>query len=489
MPTLVHSYAPRGGCLEAFRDRGPEVLVSGPAGTGKSRACLEKMNLIMLRTPGARGLIVRKTAESLTTTALVTWKEHVIKEALASGLVDFYGGSKDEPAQYRYYNGTKGAVGSKVMVGGMNKPTRIMSTEYDVVYVQEAIELTETDWESLSSRLRNGKLSFQQLLADTNPDVETHWLHARANDPELPLRMIESRHADNPTLYRADGQLTTRGAAYMERLDALTGVRKERLRYGRWVSSEGAVYEEWDPAVHLVDRFEIPEHWPRFWGVDFGFTHPMVITMWARDDDGGLWLYRQHYGTGRTVEDWAELVLDSVRVHREVDHHGREWPAADPTTDGERPPGAPFEWMAPARTSCGDPNHWKDPYALHHYEWTEPMPDAVVCDHDADGRETLQRLIGLPCEKADKRVDIGIDLVKQRLKDRRLHVLRGSLVAADPARRQAHRPTCLEEEISGYRRDPRTSKVIKVDDDGCDTARYVVVWVATQEGANVRWLD
>jgi hypothetical protein len=43
------------------------------------------------------------------------------------------------------------------MIGGMDKPTKIMSSEYDFIYVQEAIELTETDWENLTTRLRNGR--------------------------------------------------------------------------------------------------------------------------------------------------------------------------------------------------------------------------------------------------------------------------------------------------------------------------------------------
>ena len=40
---------------------------------------------------------------------------------------------------YHYPNG------SEVVVGGLDKPSKVMSTEYDLVYVQEAIELFEND--------------------------------------------------------------------------------------------------------------------------------------------------------------------------------------------------------------------------------------------------------------------------------------------------------------------------------------------------------
>jgi phage terminase large subunit len=161
MPTATvhHSFRPYGAAKTLFECRDAEVLLSGPAGTGKSRACLEKLHIVALKYPGMRGLIVRKTAVSLTSTALVTWNEHVVAEGKRHGLLNWYGGSQQEPAQYTYSNG------SRVTVGGMDKATRIMSSEYDVIYVQEAIELTLDDWEALTTRLRHGTMPYQQIIA------------------------------------------------------------------------------------------------------------------------------------------------------------------------------------------------------------------------------------------------------------------------------------------------------------------------------------
>lgn len=52
--------------------REEELLISGPAGTGKSRACLEKILMVCLMTPNTRALLLRKTLRSLGSTALVT---------------------------------------------------------------------------------------------------------------------------------------------------------------------------------------------------------------------------------------------------------------------------------------------------------------------------------------------------------------------------------------------------------------------------------
>ena len=265
-----HRYRPVGSAAELFRCRAPEVLLSGAAGTGKSRAALEKMHAMSLANPGMRGLICRKTATSLTSTALVTFREHVAKEALASGEVKWYGGSAQEAACYRYGNG------SVIVVGGMDKATRIMSSEYDAIFAQEAIELTEEDWESLTTRLRNGVVSFQQLLADTNPGAPQHWLNQRGQAGQTV--MIPCRHEDNPRLYDgATGEWTAEGAAYLSVLENLTGVRYLRLRKGLWAAAEGLIYETFDPAVHMHNPIQNPPHeWTRYLAVDFGFTNPFV---------------------------------------------------------------------------------------------------------------------------------------------------------------------------------------------------------------------
>ena len=423
---VVHRYEPRGAAKQLLESRAPEILLSGPAGTGKSRACLEKLHLQALKYPKMKGLIVRKTLASLGTTALATWREHVAAEALANGTVRWYGGSSERPPAYQYRNG------SEVVVGGMDKATKIMSSEYDVAFAQEAIELTEDDWEAITTRLRRGRLPYQQIIADTNPDAETHWLNVRANHGGT--LMLHSKHEDNPIYFDADGHMTEAGRDYIEgKLDRLTGVRYLRLRKGLWVAAEGMIYEGWDPSVHLVDRFPIPDAWARWWSVDFGFTHPFVLQCWAEDGDGRLWLYREIHHTGRLVEDHARQILSIV---------------------------------APDGT------------------WVEPRPRAIVCDHDAEGRATLERHLGMSTAPAHKAVTAGIQAVQARLKvagdgKPRLAIMRDSVVERDQGRVDARKPACTAEEIPGYVWAVKPGGVLKEepvkdDDDGCDALRYVV---------------
>lgn len=439
-----HIYEPRGalrGIWQGAQARADELVVCGAAGTGKSRSCIEKMHAAAIKYPYMRGTMLRKTNVSLTATGQVTYREHVAAEHIAAGVVRWFGGSQSEPPAWRYANG------STITVGGMDNPTKIMSSEYDLAYVQEATELTVKDWEAITTRLRNGRMPYQQLLADCNPDAPHHWLKKRADDKRT--QMLNSRHEDNPVLFNRDGTATERGRAYMAKLDALTGVRYHRLRKGEWVAAEGQVYEQWDSAVHLIDRFPIPDDWARYWAIDFGFTNPFVLQFWAEDPDGRLYLYREIYKTQRTVDEHAKHALMVV---------------TEPTgtqIEGEHP---------------------RDAIRAGRRAWAEPRPRRIIADHDAEGRATWAKETGMSTTAASKRKIDGIQAVQRRLRDRRLFILRDSTVERDADLSDAGKPACTAEEVLSYVwdrkgiRDPKIQEEpVKEDDHGMDTMRYLVM--------------
>ncbi|HYE80419.1 MAG TPA: phage terminase large subunit, partial [bacterium] len=379
-----------------------EVVLSGPAGTGKSRAALEKLYACVNKYPGMRGLILRQTRESLTETGLVTWEEKVVPARHPCLL----GAQRRLRQSYRFGNGSEvivGGLGDKEAVG------KIMSAEYDLIFVQEATELREGDWEALTTRLRNGVMPYQQLIADCNPGPPTHWLKNR--EARSLTRIIESRHEDNPQIWDAkENKPTSKGAAYLAVLDALNGHRKLRLRFGKWAQAEGVVYPAWDSAIHVIDPFPVPKTWDRWWAVDFGFTNPFVWQEWAEDEDGRLYLVREIYRTRTLVEDHAKRI-------REL------------TTDS-------------------------------------PKPRAVVCDHDAEGRATLEQHLKVTTVPADKQKKAGeadkagIQDVEARLRKAgdgkpRLFIFRDALDQPDPELIDAAKPTCTASEFDGYVWDPK----------------------------------
>lgn len=457
---LEHVYTGRGAARELMRCRDSEVLMVGPAGTGKSRACLEKLNVAALKYPGMRGLIVRQVRDTLPSTALETFEKFVIPEQIRAGAVVYRSGSGRRPARYEYNNG------SEIWLAGLDKPSKIMSTEFDMIYIQEATEVTPNGWESLTTRLRATTMPYRQLIADCNPDSSTHWLHLRCQSGAT--TEIMSRHEDNPVLCADDGSYTEFGAEYMAKLDALTGVRKLRLRDGKWAAAEGVIWGSFDPKRHVVDPFPIPPDWPRVWTVDFGMVHPFVWQAWAVHPEGKLYRYREIYMSGRMVEDHAKTIMGLVRPGAVWDDTAKDW------TGGT---------------------------------WIEPKPQHIICDHDAEDRETLRRYLAMANSPANKQVKRGLEAVEARFRDDRLFFFRDGkvtirtpagerartvygLAERDQAQLDARKPTRTEDEIGGYVWDANKEQPVKNDDDGCDATRYAVSHFDLKGTGDVlRWLD
>ena len=435
-PTIT--YSPRGSARDIFALRVPELLLSGPAGTGKSRALLEKVHLACLRHPGMRALMVRKTRRSLTESGMVTYWTKVVHPA--DGVL-----WRPSEQQYQYRNG------SVLAVGGMDKPQKIMSSEWDLCYVQEATELNENDWEAITTRLRNGKNSYQQLLGDCNPEAPTHWLRQRAASGRL--LMLESRHEDNPVLFDENGVMTAEGERYLAVLDSLTGVRYARLRLGQWAAAEGMVYENaWDRSRNMIDRSPIPQEYPRYLAIDFGYTNPFVCQWYAVDPDGRLIRYREIYKTKMLVEDHCQsIALASGWYHLLPKSHPR--------------------------------------YRQRPSDTADPLPRAIICDHDAEDRATFERHLGLYTTAAKKTVSDGIQAVSARLRPAgdsrpRLSFMRDALVERDRDLADRKKPTCFEEEIDSYVWKMGSSGMkeepVKEDDHAQDSTRYMVAHLDLQ---------
>jgi len=296
-------YQPYGAARELMRCREREVLLSGPSGTGKSMACLQKIDLAASQI-ACRAAIVRKVRTALTQAALVTFTEKVLPPP--PNAVWFH----HEDQEFRYPNG------ARVIVAGLDDPRKVLSTDFDLIYVQEATELDDQDWGILLTRLRNNVLSYQQLIADCNPSYPNHWLKVRCD--EGLTRLLESKHEDNPQLYdHAQASWTPFGTEYLKTLDALGGYLHKRLRLGLWVAAEGMYFPEWDPELHVRKPLELPDDWPRWVAVDYGFAVPFCALWFARDPESRrIYVYREIYAAGVRDEQQADLIREHSEDER-----------------------------------------------------------------------------------------------------------------------------------------------------------------------------
>jgi PBSX family phage terminase large subunit len=413
VPTLLNTYNPLPWQVAPWRDKSPIMLLTGSAGGGKSRLYAEKLHAYMLKYPGAMGLMVRKTRNSMTNSTVLFVERAVIGH---DPNVTHY----PSKSRFEYSNGSILAYGGMANEEQREQIRSIgQDGGLDIAWMEEATRFTEDDFNELLPRMRGKAAPWRQIGLTTNPDTPYHWVYQR---------LIRGGEAKVYTSGARDNPYNP--ADYLDALDKLTGPLRDRLRDGKWVQAEGAIYPQWDATVHLVDPFPIPAGWRRFRSVDFGYTNPFVCQWWAVDPDGRMYLYREIYQTQRLVEDMARRIVS--------------------LSEGE-------------------------------------SLEATVADHDAEDRATLERY-GVPSRAAQKDVSVGLQAVAARLRPAgdgkpRLYVLRDALVEADPRLVAAKLPTSTEEEVPGYvwqqAPEGRAAKEepLKVNDHGMDAMRYAVMYL------------
>jgi phage terminase large subunit len=421
----MRDFEMRGAARQLLTHRGAEALAAGPAGTGKSIAMLLKLHVTMAKVPNCKALLLRQTHASLTASTLVSFEQQIAVDELASGKVKWFGGSGRQAPGYLYPNG------SKLSVGGLDRPGKVLSTEYDRIAVDEANQISVTAYETLLTRLRGHADTYKQIILACNPDHPDHWLKKRAETGVL--SMFHSVHKDNPRLYTPDGLVTPGGREYIALLDNLTGIRRMRYRDGIWAAAEGLVFDDWRDADNVVDQLPDMDGWPLVIGIDWGYSNPMVVQFWRIDPDGRLWLVHEIHQTRTLVEDIARDVKALLK-----------------TRD----------------------------------DW--PYPAAVVADHDAEDRKTFERHSGLTTLPARKAVSRGVQMVQARMRVAgdgmpRLLVYRHALIGRDDVAEAEKRPRGFLGEVNSYVWEtvrgsdgiPK-EQPLKLHDHAMDTARYVV---------------
>jgi len=95
--------------------------------------------------------------------------------------------------------------------------------------------------------------------------------------------------------------------------------------FGDFTNQQGVVYPEFKRAIHVVDSFDPPAHWPRDRSIDFGVRNPFACIYFAHDEeDDVLHVYDEYYATERTT-------VENGRILNNRDPSSRfRWTVADP---------------------------------------------------------------------------------------------------------------------------------------------------------------
>ena len=210
--------------------------------------------------------------------------------------------------------------GAKVEFGFLERDAdvyRYQGQAYSWIGFDEITHLpTEFSWNYLASRLRTTDSEITPYMRCTaNPGgVGAGWVKKRYISPSMPndsfvgddgitRKFIPARLNDNPYLAE-DGR-------YEQMLKSLPPTQRKQLLEGNWEVAEGAAFTEFDRDIHIIEPFDIPLHWERVKGLDYGYASESAC-VWATIDpnDNTLIIYRELYRKNLLATELAEMLTN-----------------------------------------------------------------------------------------------------------------------------------------------------------------------------------
>lgn len=166
-------------------------------------------------------------------------------------------------------------------------------------YVNEASLATEGVFQEIVQRCSK---EGARVIADTNPDNPNHWLKKDYIDNENPEARIISFHftLDDNTFLPQD---------YVKALKAATpsGMFYDRSILGLWVTADGIVYRDFDQRKMVIPKTKLPHIVKYYCGVDWGFEHKGVITVWGDDAKGNVYMIEEHTSQFKYISYWVNV--------------------------------------------------------------------------------------------------------------------------------------------------------------------------------------
>ena len=220
------------------------------------------------------------------------------------------GDLRDSQADGLRFKLAEGLGSGMICLRNLDKPAKYQSAEFAAVAVDELTKIQKTTFDILRGSLRWPGVSHTLFMGATNPGGAGHgWVKALWIDRKFPPEMmpmandfkfIQSLPADNPHLDKS----------YWDELNSLPEQLRKAWVNGDWNVFQGMAFPQWS-ADHICNDFDIPSHWPRTVGIDWGYANPFAAVWIATEPDTGrVYLYREAYKSGLTDPTQARLIKE-----------------------------------------------------------------------------------------------------------------------------------------------------------------------------------
>lgn len=279
------------------------IVMKGSAGSGKSMDTALHYILRLMQDAGRNLVCIRKSD--------ITNRDSTYAE-LTGAIYRIFGETADRfwtirqsPLQI-----TCKVNGNQIIFRGVNdekqreklKSITFRRGKLTDVWIEEATEITQADFEIIDDRLRGTlpKGQFYQIRMTFNPVNKNHWIKKVFFDiPDDNVLTHHSTYLGNRFI----------DAAYRQRMERRRLVDPEGYRIyglGEWGEIGGLILKNWQAAeisLNLQDYDDVAV------GQDFGFNHANAILLlgWK---DGSVYILDELYGYEKDSSEWIKEALE-----------------------------------------------------------------------------------------------------------------------------------------------------------------------------------
>lgn len=299
--------------IQFFEAHSKYVGYGGARGGGKSWAARTKAVLLALNNPGIQILLLRRTLNELR-------ENHTtpLQKLLRCKQPDRIAQYKDQEKVFEFPNEARIKLG---YCDNENDVLQYQGQAYDVIFMEEATQFTEFQFQCLTESNRSSGLCITpfrpRMYFTCNPGGVGHsWVKRIFIDRDYKETEVPEDYTFIQSLVYENDYLMKNDPDYVRTLENLPEDRRKAMLYGDWDIFEGQYFGEFRREIHVVEPFVIPDNWIRYISLDYGLDM-FALLFHAIDTQGNDYVYNEIHQSNLIISDAAKL-LSSYEDNKKV---------------------------------------------------------------------------------------------------------------------------------------------------------------------------
>ena len=210
-----------------------------------------------------------------------------------------------------YNNGQK--TGSEIIFRHLDDLQSLTNMNLSGFWIDQAEEVSEGAFDFLIGRLRRPVDRREGFITFNMNGHDWIWRRFKkklGSDGNLlpnhhDYQLVEASTLENQKNLPQD---------YIDALLAMPDEYKKRYVYGSWDVFAGQIFDEFNPTIHVIPRFQVPTTWERLRGIDHGQNNPTACLWAAIDYDGNMYIYDEYYQPSAPVSQHVARIKEMSKM-------------------------------------------------------------------------------------------------------------------------------------------------------------------------------